>query len=331
MFTYVRHSPRCSDTPVSTQNPRPDIHVNGIHRRHSQAPAESVHLQSFCLWLMASASLPSIYVLDVYSSHTHSHPPTLLTTRSTHSNATNTFTCTQTYVPLPFSPGHDSSCPDLVPLMPAHAPCVHAEAPTLSPTGSHRLGRCTWRLAERGAFPTSLLSLTCSTCPVCSSLHSAATGLNARVSWLRAQSSGPAAIVLRERASVSPEWVRANSGRAIKGRDPRGSPLLLTRALESHQVSQHMPASSHPSLSSSKSRTFWVFQPFLEEGGRPERDANLENPESVWAGASLLAFACASREPSGLEHGGKYKSSLKKYECPPVNSALSVRLSVCML
>lgn len=104
--TYNTHPcPRAHSEAHGTLT-RPDLYSNGKHRPHTQIPAESIHLQSFCLWLTASASLPSIYVLDVYSSHTHSHPPTVLTTHSAHSNAdaTNTFPCTQTYVPLPFSP-----------------------------------------------------------------------------------------------------------------------------------------------------------------------------------------------------------------------------------
>lgn len=102
---YNTHS--ATHTHLNTRSTSPDIYAGCTDRQYAEVPAESIPLQSCCLWFMASASLPFIYILDVYSSHTHSHPPTILTTHSAHSSthATNTFTYTQTYVPLPFPPG----------------------------------------------------------------------------------------------------------------------------------------------------------------------------------------------------------------------------------
>lgn len=133
--------------------------------------------------------------------HIHTHPPFSQHTARTQTPMPQTHSRAHKHACLFHFPWeHDSTYLDLVTLRPAHAPiCVHLGTHTLSlPWAFTRLGQCTHRLAEQGAFPTFLLSLTCGTCPVYSSLHSALTGLNARVSWHRAQSSGPAAIVLRK-------------------------------------------------------------------------------------------------------------------------------------
>lgn len=72
---------------------RPQQHPTLAHA--SSNMETSVCVCSFCLWLMASASLLPVYIVDVYSSHTYSHPPTTLITHSTHpknTHATNTST-----------------------------------------------------------------------------------------------------------------------------------------------------------------------------------------------------------------------------------------------
>lgn len=144
---------------------------------------------------MASAFLPSIYILCTAHMHVNTHP-TILTTHSTHLNTqvTNVLTYPKTRVPLPWS---------LCGKAPHHAQpsdaskCEHTCLP--SPPQALAVGPAFTQTGRAGVVSTSLLSLTCSTC----SLAPASAGLNARVCLARSpepqsRSSCPVSVRLPE-------------------------------------------------------------------------------------------------------------------------------------
>lgn len=117
---------------------------------------------------MASDSLSSIYIGHIYIAHTHIH---------THPPFSQHTACTQTPMPQTHSHAHTNIRAS------ATSPCMkapdqtwslrcclyaHVCTPTThSPSHGHSAG---WA-SRAGVLSSSLLSLTCSTCPIFSSLH----------------------------------------------------------------------------------------------------------------------------------------------------------------
>lgn len=128
-------------------------------------------------------SLCHLFISWMYTVYTHSHPPSTLTTHSMHSNthATDTFTHTQMHMPLPFS--RSVEAPDRTwPLRCcACSTCAHLRTHAFPAAGLRQAGPVSTRTRRAGVLSASLLSLTCSTCPVFSSLQSA-------FDWVQCQS-----------------------------------------------------------------------------------------------------------------------------------------------
>lgn len=201
---------------------------------------------------MASDSLSSIYIGDIYIYlHTYLHPPTILTTHSTHTNthATNAFTRTHKHTclfhfhhawKLLTTSGHcDGCCLRLA--------CAYL-LPVLPPTGTRQAGPVSTWTSRAGVLSSSFLSLTCSTCPIFSSLHcgfdwvecQSLPGTEPRTATEKPISCGP-----------EPPWAQLGACQFWKdhqGNRPHRWPPPVTSAIESHGMSQHMACSVHVSF-----------------------------------------------------------------------------------
>ena len=227
------------------EHTRPDIHAQAT--RHIQVYAWNIRLQSFCLWTLQTAFLPSIYILCTAHMHVNTHPPFSQHTARTRTPKSQTYSRTHKHVPI------NTCASPIIPTTPSHSDastCEHACLP--SPPQALTVGPVFTQTGRAGVVSTSLLSLTCSTCP----LAPASAGLNARVCLARSpepqsRSSCPVRVRLPE----------PGRGACHQESSPRGDPALTVLRSATAWVSTRHALPS-PFFSSSESWTYGRFQAF---------------------------------------------------------------------